>query len=431
MSFESEKKYFKADRGDLDLDQIVIETYLFESDIDPEEAAVHVCQEQSTAQWKRVGVEEDFRDRHGAKLLDLKILEVKDKPAFDSPFHRGRKFYTCQARIAHPHINFGTKLPNLLTVTCGEGVFYVPGITAIKLMDLEFPESYLEKFEGPQFGVRGVRDLLEIYDRPIFLGVVKPNVGLSPEDFAELTYQSWLGGLDAPKDDEMLSDVTYSPLADRTKLLGALRKKAEAELGEKKMFIANITDEVDRIFELHDIAVANGVNAVMLNGWAVGLSAARALRKRAKVPLVSHFDFMAAFTRVPYFGMSVALAVKLQRLAGFDIILFPGLSSRMQTTEEEMLSNVKACLEPMGSIKPALPVPGGSDWAGNLPNLYKKIGTIDFGVVPGRGVFNHPGGPRAGAKSFRQAWEAIQKNIDVKEYAKTHPELQQAFETFS
>ena len=29
-------------------------------------------------------------------------------------------------------------------------------------------------------------------DRPIFFGVVKPNIGLSPDEFAEIARQSWL-----------------------------------------------------------------------------------------------------------------------------------------------------------------------------------------------------------------------------------------------
>ena len=185
----------------------IIEKYWFESTINPHEAAEHLCIEQSTAQWKRVGVDEDFRPKHGAKVLDLKILEERDKPIYPLPFAKGSKFYSCEVKIAYPHINFGPKLPNLLTVVCGEGAFYSPGITVNKLIDLEFPDSYLAQFEGPQFGVEGLRDFMDIRDRPFFFGVVKPNVGLNPKDFAELAYQSWLGGLDAPKDDEMLADV--------------------------------------------------------------------------------------------------------------------------------------------------------------------------------------------------------------------------------
>jgi ribulose-bisphosphate carboxylase large chain len=81
----------------------------------------------------------------------------------------------------------------------------------------------------------------------------------------------------------------------------------------------------------------------------------------------------------------------------------------------------------MGSLKPSLPVPGGSDSAATLEGVYRRVGTVDFGFVPGRGVFGHPMGPRGGAVSLRQAWEAIAQGIPVRDYAQQHPELQAAF----
>jgi ribulose-bisphosphate carboxylase large chain len=102
----------------------------------------------------------------------------------------------------------------------------------------------------------------------------------------------------------------------------------------------------------------------------------------------------------------------------------PGFGDRMMTPEEEVIENVLECTKPMGRIKPCLPVPGGSDSALTLETVYNKVGNVDFGFVPGRGVFGHPMGPKAGAKSIRQAWEAIEQGISIETYAETHPELQ-------
>ena len=52
-----------------------------------------------------------------------------------------------------------------------------------------------------------IRKILGVNDRPVFMGVVKPNIGLPPADFAKLAYESWLGGLDIAKDDEMQADT--------------------------------------------------------------------------------------------------------------------------------------------------------------------------------------------------------------------------------
>ena len=213
--------------------------------------------------------------------------------------------------------------------------------------------------------------------------------------------------------------------------MGDARKKSEKETGESKIYLANITDEVDRLIELHDIAVEAGANAVMVNGMTTGLSAVRMLRKHAQVPLVGHFDFIAPLTQIPFYGVHSKLITKLQRLVGFDAIIMPGFGARMKTPDEEVLENVQECFKTLGHIKNTLPVPAGSQWAGSSIKLYDRLGTIDFGIVPGRGVFGHPMGPKSGAASLRQGWDSVRKGVPLEEYAKDHPELKAAIAAFS
>jgi ribulose-bisphosphate carboxylase large chain len=424
-------KAFFADSRDLDMEKYVVFDYYFECTVDPEEAAAHLCQEQSTAQWKRVGVDEDFRPEFGAKVIELQVERTLDKPSYPLLTPGDPRSYGCRVKIAHPHGNFGPRLPNLLTAAGGEGAYYSPGISVIKLFDIEFPQGYLENFEGPKFGVQGLRQMLDVHDRPLFFGVIKPNLGLDPEPFAELAYQAFLGGLDIAKDDEMLCDVPWSPLERRARLVGDARRRAEAQTGSKKVYLANITDEVDRLLELHDVAVAGGANAVMVNGMATGLSAIRMLRRHTQVPLVAHFDFIAPLTRAPYHGVHSKLITKLQRIVGFDAVIFPGFGTRMKTPDKEVLQSVEECLKPLADMKPCLPVPAGSQWAGSTARLYEKLKTVDFGIVPGRAVFGHPRGPKAGAVSLLQGWEAADRKVSLEEYAETHPELKAAIQAFS
>lgn len=422
---------FFADVNTLDREAYITLDYYLECSGDPERAAAHFCAEQSTAQWQRVGSNEDLRPRFGARVIDLTVLE-SNRPTFSYGVAQEPDggVQSCRVTIAHPHGNFGPRLPNLLSAVCGEGTFFSPGVPVVKLLDIHFPDTYLAQFEGPQFGVEGLRDLLQIYDRPIFFGVIKPNIGLPPEAFSELGYESWLGGLDIAKDDEMLADTDWCPLAQRSALLGAARRRAEQETGCRKGYLANITDEVDRLVELHDLAVANGANSLLVNAMPVGLSAVRMLRRHAQVPLIAHFPFIAPFSRLANFGIHSKVFTKLQRLAGFDVVIMPGFGERMHTSDDEVRENVDACLAPMGPIKRCLPVPGGSDWAGTLKPLYDRLGTVDFGFVPGRGVFSHPMGPRGGAASIRQAWDAIVAGVSLDEYAAQHLELRAAIDTF-
>ena len=413
------------------MEDYLVFDYYFESTIDPEDAAAHLCQEQSTAQWKRVGVDEDLRRRFGAKVIELIVERELDAPSYPLLAPPATRSYGCRVKIAHPHVNFGPKLPNILSAACGEGTFYSRGITVIKLFDIEFPDDFLRYFPGPKFGIEGLRDMLQVYDRPLFFGVIKPNLGLSPEPFAELALQGWLGGLDIAKDDEMLGDVAWSPLQQRTAAVGRARLQGEAETGRKKIYMANITDEVDRLLESHDIAVAGGANALLINGMTTGLSAVRMLRKHTQVPLVGHLPFIAAFTRAPFQGVHSKLITKLQRCVGFDAVIMAGFGERMKTPDKEVLLNVQECLGPLGHFKRILPVPAGSQWAGSAPELYQKLGTLDFGIVPGRGVFGHPMGPKAGAVSLHQGWEAFRRGETLEAYSHRHPELKAAIQAFS
>lgn len=397
----------------IDPEKNLLFTYRFETSISPELATANLCCEQSTAQWQRPGINEDFRDLHGAKCVQLKKM--------------GKAY---EALVAHPWINFGPRIPNLLSAAAGEGPFYCPGIEKIKWTNIHFPQSYLHLFEGPQFGLKGLRELLNVYDRPLFIGVVKPNIGLHPAEFAEIAYQSWMGGLDIAKDDEMLGDIEWSSMRERSKACGQARRKAEVESGQKKIYLASITDEVDQILALHDIAVEEGANSVMVNAIFTGISSLRMLCKKSKVPVMSHFTGTAATSRLPDFGISSLVFTKLQRLAGADMIGLAGFGERMHNSDEEVIANIKACLEPWPHFAPVLPIPGGSDWAGSLPHVYEKIGHSDFGFISGRGVFGHPQGPAAGAKSLHEAWDAIQKKLSLKSYAQKHEALREALKHF-
>ena len=211
----------------------------------------------------------------------------------------------------------------------------------------------------------------------------------------------------------MLADIPWCPLKERAAALGAARRRAEQETGQPKIYLANITDEVDRLVELHDLAVAAGANALLVNAMPVGLSGVRMLRRHAEVPLIAHFPFIAAFSRLcrlrrPFAGVHPAAAPRRLRRRHH---------ARLRPAHDDAGSRGaglrRACLEPMGPIKPCLPVPGGSDSAATLEGVYRKLGSADFGFVPGRGVFGHPMGPRGGAATIRQAWEAIAGGIPL------------------
>jgi len=176
-------KGFFASPEQLEMADYLTLEYYVECVGDIEIALAHFCSEQSTAQWSRIGYDEDFRVQFGAKVINLQILGEREQLSYPVTHSEQGAIHACRVTIAHPHRNFGPKLPNLLTAVCGEGVFFTPGVPIVKLLDISFPESYLQEFDGPKFGSRVSAIFFRLMIARIFFGVVKPNIGLSPGTF--------------------------------------------------------------------------------------------------------------------------------------------------------------------------------------------------------------------------------------------------------
>jgi ribulose-bisphosphate carboxylase large chain len=429
------EEFFDGRGKEWDKKEYVVATYSFESPLPPLKAALNLCREQSIPLWKIKGKEViGLKEKHGARLVELKEKKTRKNPSIPAEFIQKKllkgRFYSAKAKVIHPWKNFEEKISNLLTVLAGEGIFDNGVFSAIKLQDIEFPKNYLKKFPGPRFGLKETRKALNVKDRPIFVGVIKPNIGLKPKRFAEIAFEAMVGGLDIVKDDEMNFDTKRCPAEKRIKAVMEKVFKAEQETGEKKIYLVNITDEGEKVNELYDLVQENDGKAVMLCTIPVGFSKINEIRKKRKLLMFSHFPMLASFTRLKNYGISSHLMVKLQRMAGFDAILFPGFGGRLSVRQKEVKENIQECLKPLGNLKQSFPGIGGAYWAGMLPRVYSKIKTNDVMFVLGSGVFAHPLGPKAGALSVRQAWEAIKKRKPLKEYAVHKKELRTAMEFF-
>ncbi len=434
MSFDRDLIRFPEAVNDEDY---VTATYYLETPMDIYQAANALAAEQSTGTWQRVGYETDeMRETHGIKVVGVYPLPYE--PAGPNlptgtkmtEFGAGSgKINAAVLRLAFPHINFGPKIPNLLAAVAGN-LYEMGAFTAIKLMDLEFPKGFLKGFTGPRFGIKGTRDIVGVYGRPLVGAIIKPCVGVSPAQMAELAYQGAKGGLDFIKDDELIADTAYNSVRERVKTITKALERAEEETGEKTMYAFNITDRMDRIKDLHDIVVEGGGTCVMINAATAGLEAMRELAEYTKVPIHCHRDFAPMWARSKYLGISFSCLTKLFRLSGADQVHCGAISGKLYETDEEVMWNMRACTAEMGPIGPATPVSSGGQWAGKTPINRRKIGHVDFIHLSGGGIYAHPKGAEAGARSVRQAWEATLSGIPLEEYAKDHEALKTAIEHF-
>ncbi|MBE8540112.1 type III ribulose-bisphosphate carboxylase [Geoglobus acetivorans] len=349
-------------------------------------------------------------------------------------------------KIAYPsHAFEENNLPALLASIAGN-VFGMRRVKGLRLEDLYFPEKVVREFNGPAFGIEGVRKMLDIKKRPIYGVVPKPKVGYSPEELYALSEELLLSGADYVKDDENLASPWYNRFEERAEVMANIIERVENETGEKKTWFANITGDVRdmeyRLELLAELSLKHAMVDVVISGWAV-LEYIRDLAEDYDIAIHGHRAMHAAMTRNPQHGISMFVLAKLYRLVGIDQLhVGTAGAGKLEGKKWDVLQNAKVLREnhyvpedgdvfhleqKFYGIKPAFPTSSGGLHPGILPKVIEALGT-DIVLQLGGGTIGHPDGPGAGAKAVRQALEAIVQNTPLEEYAKSHNELARALE---
>ena len=414
----------------------IIATYRIETSHPLERAAEIMAGEQSCGTFIRVpGETDELRANHGAHVERITELESVDTPSLPfskPPKNHDGKFKRAEVVLSFPLANMGASLPNLLATVCGN-LYELQEFSGLKLLDLELPHAFADKYQGPQFGIEGTRKLTNVYGRPIIGTIIKPSVGFSPEQTAALVSTLIEAGLDFIKDDELMANPPHSPFSERFKAVSRVINEYADRTGKKPMYAVNITDEIDEMLRHHDEVLAGGGTCVMVSLNHVGGPAVTHLRKHSQLPIHGHRNGWGMFTREPYLGIEFAAWHKIWRLAGVDHMHCNGLRNKFWEPDESFIASARACLQPMFADKPYVPMPviASAQWAGQAVDTYREVGSADLMYVCGGGIVGHPDGITAGVLSVRQAWEAAMQGVALNEYAKTHEELRRALENFS
>ncbi len=415
--------------------QPIFATYRIETARSVEDAAETIAGEQSSGTFLAVpGETEELKARARAKVVDIKLLESVDQPSLpgsriNAADRRTAKYQRAEIKIAFPFDNVGCNLPTLLATVCGN-MYELADHSGCKLLDLELPPVFAERYPGPQFGVEGTRRLTSIYDRPIIGTIVKPSVGLSPEQTAELVRELGEAGIDFVKDDELMADPPHSPLKKRVEcVMREINRLADAT-GRKIMYAVNISDEVDAMRRHHDVVHEAAGTCVMVSLNHVGFAGVSALRSHSQLPIHGHRNGWGMFTRHPMLGIEFAAYQKLWRAVGVDHLHVNGLQNKFWEPDESVVRSINAMREPLWGGYHAMPVISSGQWGGQAPETLRLTGTQDVMYVAGGGIMAHPMGPAAGLRGIKQAWEAAVLGVSLNQYAVEHEELRRAIEKF-
>jgi ribulose-bisphosphate carboxylase large chain len=410
-------------------------TYLVETAGDPERLAAKIASDQSTGTFVPLpGETPELKARVAARVVGLRALPPVETPSFpqDRPPPPGG-YRRAEAVIDFPLDAVGTDLAAVMTIAIG-GPSAIKDLAGIRVVGLELPPAFGKAHPGPQFGMSGTRRLTGVHDRPIIGSIVKPALGLRPHETAALVKDLVEAGVDFVKDDEKLMSPAYSPLTKRVKAIMPIILDHEQKTGKKVMYAFNLSsDDPERMMRDHDVVAEAGGNAAVICINAIGFGGLSFLRKRSRLALHAHRAGWDMLTRHPGLGLDFSVYQQIWRLLGVDQFQINGIGAKYWEPDESFVRSFAAVTTPLFSDADcAMPVVCSGQWGGQAPETYARTGrTTDLLYLCGGGIVSHPGGPAAGVRAVRQAWDATVASIPLDVYARQHRELAQSIATFA
>lgn len=405
-------------------------TYDIESPVGAQRAAEVMAGEQSTGTFVRLAAEtEALRERSGARVERLEVTGAGGAPALPCRI-AGKKYERARITISWPLDNIGPSLPNLLATVAGN-LFELAELSAIRLTGLDLPVGFGTALPGPRHGIAGSRHLMGVGQGPMIGTIIKPSIGLTAEETADLVRVLVDAGIDFIKDDELQSDGPGNRLAERARQAMAAIDDAAQASGRKAMYAFNVTGEFDEMARRCDMLERLGATCAMVSLFSVGLPGLRFLRERTPLAIHGHRNGWGLLSRSPHIGIAFPVMQQLWRLAGADHLHVNGLANKFTEEDAVVIEAARSVQAPLkGGDHLALPVFSSGQTAWQVGPTIRALGNADFLFCAGGGIMSHPSGPAAGIIALRQAAEGAASGIGVRDHARSHPELAAALAAF-
>ncbi|MSU57023.1 MAG: hypothetical protein EXS35_02375 [Pedosphaera sp.] len=253
----------------------IFATYRIETSLAVEPAAAALAGEQSSGTFVAVpGETAELKQRFAARVEKITPLETVSEPSLPGCRSGTGKFQRAEIVVSWSVENMGCNLPTLVSTIQGN-LYELSQFSGLKLMDVELPPSFAKHFRGPRFGITGCRELTKVNDRPLIGTIIKPSIGLSPQQTAELVKTLAEAGIDFVKDDELMADPPHSPFDERVDAIMRVVNAHADRTGKKVMYAFNVSDELDAMQRHYEKIVQAGGTCAMISLNSVGLAGAK------------------------------------------------------------------------------------------------------------------------------------------------------------
>lgn len=408
----------------------IFATYLIETPMAVEKAAAALAGEQSSGTFVAVpGETEELKNRFAARIEKITLLETVSEPALPGCRSASGKFQRAEVVVSWSLENMGHNLPALVSTIQGN-LYELSQFSGLKLMDVEFPPSFGKHFRGPKFGIPGCRMLTGVHGRPLIGTIIKPSVGMTPQQTAALVKTLVKAGIDFIKDDELMANPPHSPFDERVDAVMRVINDHAGRTGKKTMYAFNVSDGFDAMLRHYEKIISAGGTCAMISLNSVGLSGAKKICDYGTLAIHGHRNGWGALNRHPLLGIEFPAYQKIWRLAGVDQIHVNGIANKFWESDDSVVRSIEACLNPLLGGMSVLPVVSSGQWGGQAPETFRRTKTLDLLYMAGGGIMAHPDGPAAGVGSLQLWWKAAAEGLTKDAAAAKYPELRKSIEKF-
>jgi len=407
----------------------IIAKYYIETPFAVERAAQVLAGEQSSGTFVAVpGETEELKKRFAARVEKITQLESVNEPAIPGAKAKEGLYHRANIEVSWSIENFGYNLPVLISTLQGN-LYELTQFTGLKLMDIELPVSYASHFEGARFGIEGSRLSTGVNNRPLIGTIIKPSIGMTPEQTAELVKKLVEADIDFIKDDELISSAANSVFEDRVNAVMRVINAHSDKTGKKVMYAFNISDEIDSMLHRYDHIVNAGGTCAMVSLNSVGLSGTKKVCDRGQLVIHGHRNGWGMLNRHPLLGIEFPAYQKLWRLAGVDQIHVNGIQNKFWESDDSVVRSIEACLKPLFG-RTVFPVVSSGQWGGQAFETYRRTQTTNLLYMAGGGIMAHPGGPANGVRALQQAWEGAVNGMSLADAVNAYPQFAKSVEKF-
>ena len=257
-------------------------------------------------------------------------------------------------------------------------------------------------FSGSSFGIKAIRDLYQIENRPLSATALKP-LGSSANELAELAYEFTLGGIDIIKDDHGIANQEFAPFAERVKACVDAVKQAVQENGSRSYYYPNITAFASDAITRYQQAADLGADGVLICPHIVGLETMHRLARRDEpLPIIAHPSFSGSLTMDDSKGLSPSfLYGQLWRALGADFVIYPNKGGRFLFSGAKCRAINNAASDRHSPFSRIFPMPAGGIKLENVDRWIADYGE-DVAFLIGGSLYKHPKGIRVASKELHQ-----------------------------